>query len=710
MWIAAPARRPYNGRIVAIATSISAGMKLFRQSATARVFAVVLVYALFLTQGLPLWDDDFTSWFATIQGQNIWSLILECLSPLSTQPQHWGFNERPIQKLVYKVLHSMAEYQGWAYFLFKDLVYAGAGAMVYLWSLRLVPATRAGRWAALAATALFVLAPGPAASLVLYADFAPLAELVFLAVTYAMWSEFESTPAEWRGLPHLSNVAHRRWLLRWCGLSVAAYLGYKCKADLKLIPVILAGYVALVRPKQWGFFAVPLALMGLLAVPWGRGALGKLPPFLPGSQGSQVAWMFQPASLERLLEFFWSGQGYDALTTLREPTLSLAAVLGPFLLVPLLLFLIWRMESFDRVPWLRLETPVDRARLFALIWFSAIVVAISSLAAINYTFRIRYGILPLVPLSLLLAWTMGLVAESWGVRGDIRPLPRHAALILVVMLLIQCGINLQRSMRYRHDLGQVMVAVDQAYDFLDKRPPGERLALLPDFRPYDYKSDSHALIREKQVLSDGKELVSKGFPVNKTWVLSWKPSLWERLEVVEHYTGCRPGVLIDLLYPCTGASGVWVMRFISADVDYAQGETLRAQGDLSGARKLHEAFLSRHPASPAGYFVVGLESYELKDYVRAEQVYSWLEAAFPDHLSILYNHALALEGLGRLREAMPRLEAIVARESRNYGALLHLYWAYRKDGQADRAREVLLRLRREFPDDAEVKRLASGSP
>jgi tetratricopeptide (TPR) repeat protein len=303
-----------------------------------------------------------------------------------------------------------------------------------------------------------------------------------------------------------------------------------------------------------------------------------------------------------------------------------------------------------------------------------------------------------------------MVADSWESIGQAKPLSRRVAMVLVALFVIQCALNFQRSMRYRHDLGQVMVAVDQAYDFLNRRPAGDRLALLSDFRPYDYRPDAPALFREKQVLGDANELVSKAYPENKTWVVSWKPSLWERLEVVEHYSGCRPGVLMDFLYPCTGASGVWLMRFIAADPEYAKGEALRAKGDLIGARKLHESFLARHPMSPAGFFVVGLESYELRDFARAEQAYGWLESAFPDHLSILYNHALAYEGLGRLREAMPRLEASIAREPRNYGALLHLYWDYRNDGQADRARGLLVTLRREFPEDAEVKRLAAGSP
>jgi tetratricopeptide (TPR) repeat protein len=420
--------------------------------------------------------------------------------------------------------------------------------------------------------------------------------------------------------------------------------------------------------------------------------------------------MWQPPSLERLREFFWSGQGYGFLATLREPTLSLSAVLGPFLLLPLLGFLLWRMEAFDRVPWRRLDRSVDRARLFALIWLCAVIAAISSLAAINYTFRIRYGILPMVPVALLLAWCLGLVSESWSkeIAGMAKKLPDWALTAFAVLFGVQCLLNLARSARYRHDMGQVMVAVDQVYEEVAEHHAADRLTLLPDFRPYDYRPNAPRLFAEKTVLGDGVDLVKKGYMAGATSVISWTPSLWDRLEVMGHYSGCRTTTLFDWVYPCARGTGTWLMRFIASDPDYAKGEELRAKGDLNGALRLHEGFVTRHPMSPAGYFVVGLEAYQLKDYTRADQAYAWLEEALPEHLSILYNHALAFEGLGRFKDAVTRLDFIVGREPRNYAALIHLYWDVRKDGQTKRAHELLVAMKREFPQDAEIDRLLAG--
>jgi hypothetical protein len=53
----------------------------------------------------------------------------------------------------------------------------------------------------------------------------------------------EETPTDWTGAPQFNNPLHQAWLKRAAILAVCTYLGYKSKADLKLIPAILAVYV-----------------------------------------------------------------------------------------------------------------------------------------------------------------------------------------------------------------------------------------------------------------------------------------------------------------------------------------------------------------------------------------------------------------------------------------------------------------------------------
>lgn len=659
------------------------------------------LYALFMVQGIPFWDDDFTSWFWKVKDKNVFQLIFEWISPISTQPEYWGFNERPLQALIYKISYLIAGYDAWPYMIFKSLVYSGLGVMIYLWSLRLVPKSLASshaRWVGTLAAIFFLLTPGPFAALLMYQDFAPVAELIFLAVTYVIWDQIEKTPTEWTGRPNLKDPAQKSWVIRWSVIAFCTYLGYKSKADLKLIPAILAAYVLLARRSQKWFFAVPVGLMGLLAVPWGKATFQKLPPFVPGSGGSEIGWMWQPASFERVREFVWASGNYDFFASLREPTISLAGLLGPFLLIGILAFLVWRMEGFDKVPWRRLTESSDRARLFILLWFLIMFAGASALPAINYTFRIRYGILLMVPVAILLAWVFGLFADS------LARLPKWVAGVAIALLAVQSGINMNRSIAYRRDMGQVMVAVDQVYEHFSKNFAGDKLTLLPDFRPYDYRPDGPKTVIEREWLGGTDDLVRKHRPMG-TYVVSWNPSLWDQLEMVSHHPGCRSSSLFDRIFPCPAGTGTYLMKYIGENPLYKQGEEARARGDVAGARNLHEQFLKAHPNSLAGYFVVGLEAYQQKDWVRSQQAYAELEKYFPNHLSIVYNHALALEELKEHKPAIERLKFIVAKEPNNYAAQIHLFWNYEKSGEKKRAKQTLTAMKRLFPDDPDVTKL-----
>src|ERR1041385_5221793 len=84
------------------------------------LFAGGLVYTLFFAQGIPLWDDDFTSWFWKIKDNSLFHYIFEWVSPISTQPQYWGFNERPLQSIVYKVCYLISGREAWSYFTYKS--------------------------------------------------------------------------------------------------------------------------------------------------------------------------------------------------------------------------------------------------------------------------------------------------------------------------------------------------------------------------------------------------------------------------------------------------------------------------------------------------------------------------------------------------------------------------------------------------------------
>jgi len=520
------------------------------------VFLGGFLYAAFFSQGIPLWDDDFTSWLWKIKDQSVFRFLWEWISPLSTQPEYWGFNERPLEALFYQFCFWISGYESWSYFFLKDLAYAGMGVMIYLWSLRLVPAGSQRKMAAVTATVFFLLTPGPLAAHIMQADFAPFAEFSFLSLTYVIWEQIEGTPTSWKSLKRVAPRLRKSWLKRWLALSILTYLAYKSKADLKLIPFVLGAYVLVVRRHQ-KFFTIPVLLMLFLAVPWGGEVLSKLPPFFPGSDGSEVNWMWQPASLGRLWDFIWNSEVEGFWDGLKSPTISLGGLFGPFLFGGIAVFGLSQRKVLSGMKWDFQKNTAHRAGLFVLIWLCAQLLAVSALSPINYIFRIRYGILTLVPACILLAGFLGFVY----VRLRVSRVPRWLLGLVMVLLGFQAVNNLYRSIKYRRDLGAVMVAVDQVYGYVDHNHPESELALLPDFRPYDYHPDASWALLNRDWIKSMDDLDQRHSPMN-TYVISWLPHSSEVLEMVSHFTGCRERVLFDVLFPCSPNGGAYLMRYL----------------------------------------------------------------------------------------------------------------------------------------------------
>ncbi|MGA2328161.1 MAG: tetratricopeptide repeat protein [Bryobacteraceae bacterium] len=620
------------------------------------------------------------------------------MSPIGTAGADWGFLDRTVQMIAYKISYAIAGYDSWPYLWLRSASYGGLVLMIHLWGLRLLPGAPKSRVAAPAASIFLLVAPGPTAALVWVGDVAPISVLVSLVMTLAIWRQIEKTPLEWERLSPWRSPEQRGWLLKWIGLAFLVYLGYKTRGDLKLMPLILAGYVLLVRRKQWKLFAVPVGLMLLLAVPWSWENLTRLPPFLPGSGGSSTNWMWQPASFERFREFEWSSNPYEFASSLKRTPLSLAGLLAPFLLSAILAFLFWKTDRFGKAPWTTSQTPQDRARTFVLVWFGAILIGVSALPGINHFFRVRYSILTLTPVCILLAWIFGLFSESVG------RLPKWAVVGCIALFTIQTGINLNRSVHYRRDLGQIMVGVDQVYHYVSTAFPNDQLALLPDFLPYDYHPEARPAIRNRDSLGSPEDLTRRHTP-NHTSVISWEPSLWEQLDLVQQFSGCRAGTLFDAMVPCAPGTGAFLMRYIGPDPLYQAAEAARGKGESRIARALYAAFLDRHPNNLGARFMAGFVAIQEKDWAKSEQDCAMLERCVPNHPRVLYNRALAMIELKQYGPAIDRLKRVVQVIPQDYGALFNLSRAYRAAGYEQQARETLQVMKQLFPADETLDRL-----
>ena len=67
------------------------------------------------------------------------------------------------------------------------------GVLIYARIGRLTGPSKS-RWPAVAAAVFFIVAPGPIAAHGLIADFAPVAECVFMLLTWFLWRAAEDTP------------------------------------------------------------------------------------------------------------------------------------------------------------------------------------------------------------------------------------------------------------------------------------------------------------------------------------------------------------------------------------------------------------------------------------------------------------------------------------------------------------------------------------
>lgn len=647
----------------------------------AAVFLGGLAWAAFLTQGLPYWDVDYVQGFQPLAGKTLGQVAWEWAAPISTDAQNWGFLDRAAQSFAYKVSYLIAGYDPWPYTLFRNLCLAGLGVMIYLWVRLLLGRTPRSRMAGAAAAAFFLLAPGASASNVWLGDFAPVSEFLAASLLYLLWKAMERRPTA----------------LEWAGLTLAVYLAYKTKGDVKLIPAILAAYTLAARRTEWKRFAVPIAAMALLAVPWSSVFI-KVPPFLPGAEGSETGWMWQPASLERLSAFLWSADPFD--WSFQKGALSLTALLAPFLLPGMALALLWLRDASPRVRWRSLDAPEERARLMVALWFAAMLAGASALPAINYFFRIRYSILLFGPASILAGWLLGLLIERW------ESAPKWLVVTAALLFVAQTAANASRSLYHRRDLGRIMVAVDKAYARIDSAYPRERLALLGSFLHYAYRPGA-ALPILRPDHADGDAELAALYGTHSALALSWEAYLSERLDLLERFSGCNPGVLFDRLFPCEPGSGAALMRYVGLDDGLVRAGEARERGDAAAARAAYEEFLRRRPGNLGARFWLGVAAYQQKDWAAAEAANRELESQLPGSIPALYNHAVALMELKRYDEAIARLERVVASGPQNYGAQLNLYWSYRRAGRAEKAREAIERMQNLFPTDETVSKLAA---
>ncbi len=504
-------------------------MKKLLQKPAVLIFAGITLFYLYMSQGLVLWDDDYGLWQKQLQGLSWFDLMVNrLLSPLAYDDSSWGFTERPLQLLVARICFGIGGTHPLPFYIYRSLSMGALAALIWLWMDEL----NLSRFAKPAALLFIFTAPNTMAAFCWHADFVPTAEALYalsLLIFIRLLSRLPDAPFQ-------SLLRDKKTLRSWALLALLVYIGYKSKANLKLIPFVFLGAALCVRRKAISWVGLWSALLILMAIPWSAQTLSKLPPWFPGSGGSQVAWMYQESGgLGKA--YTWLLGTQDAKAALYSKAfypLSLfeifglcGVLLGAFLILDYL---------FGRAPAQKQDSSKERIALVVLIfWFLAELAGSTALADINPFFKLRYSLILLIPFAMLSGYMITRLQASAALSEG--RLKQGLLILTGVVILYQARLNLERGFRYRSSMAGMMSVIDQAYRYIDKEHPEGQLLMLPGFRNYAPPvNSSPALLKRLEV---GTMEIALRFPP-ETYGLAWGDKAIAGFELEKTFWGC-PG-------------------------------------------------------------------------------------------------------------------------------------------------------------------------
>lgn len=640
-----------------------------------RVGAVAAAVTFFFSHGLPLWDDDYSQWL-TQANQGFFSNLIRFLSPFTTEPQTWGYSDRPGQVLIYQILHLLFGYWGTGFFFVKSVVFGALIGALYRW-MRKLQIERAICYGALA---LFAFSTNALASILWHSDFSVYSQLILVLILFWAYPQIEKGPSQFsiykKGLGNLP-AAFTRFALTFFFL---VYFGSKVRGDVRLAPVILLAYLAIFRFEKFKVYLPPMGLTFLATLPWSGQMFKQLPPFL-GGKGYQ-GWTYGSFSISRVFEFLGSD-----LFTFKSAPLS---VLGGLGIVFVLLAIAYFGYQLYRE---KIEAPDEKWGFF-LVWFLIALLACGTLASQNKAFELRYTVLAMVPAVFLI---------GLGAQNAYRELSgfRWIQYATVALVFAQVGLHFFHDYQYRRDMGHTIVAVDKIYSTMEKTYANAQLLFAPGFLPYGYKTTGAApSVAGRKTLNSWEEVAR--YQAGNTYVASWNASLDPRMTVATVATGCGSS-LFDAVFGCKPTEGAVLLKYVGPVSELAQADQLDKQGNLAGARQTLEGYLQRDPNNHGVAFIAALYAYKSGDHARMEQIYDNLGPYFPGHPSIVYNWGLAKQGVQKFAEASKLLERAYAMVPKDYAIGFNLADSYFKAGKKTRALATLDELLKTYPDNKPMK-------
>ena len=429
------------------------------------------VYAAIVVAELHLFDNDY-DWINQAQDTGWIQIVAEILRPV---PEQWGFQDRPIQVLCFKLLHGLFGYSAAGFYTFKAMLFA----TVSLGLAQIATCFGLGRNVGLLAGAIFALASPGHASALWVSDFEMLAEILIIAALGVFWRIANTIPR-----------SKRNELLHQALFVLLAVIAHRTKGSAKLIPAIVVIYLFLYKREQIRRFAPSLALISLTIVPVIHLLTDPLPPFAPFATDQSQGWMWKPANLETMSLLVAGNLHLLRGTAGPNIAYSLLSVVTPALLWPALFALAYlavRKRKFF----------LDPVLGFVVIWLSVSIIAYASFPQLPEGFMARYVVVALVPASILIAWSIHAAAG--------RLTRRVWVTAMTALLAFHAVHNFDSTKGLRNTLGQVIVAHDRAREHITRNIVGSDVLIVGFDYGYNRRIvDSNRYHRKLRVMVDNQ--------------------------------------------------------------------------------------------------------------------------------------------------------------------------------------------------------------
>ena len=619
-----------------------------------RVAFAAAALAFFFSHGLYLWDTDYSQWLAQA-GSGLPEILLRVFSPLTSDPDTWGFSDRPLYVLICWLLHAF--FGSWAtgWFFVKSLAVGTLCAMVYGFLRR---HCSVGAFAALFGAMILASSPATMASLLYLSDPAVYSQMAMTAAMFFAYSWFNR------------RIGTVRFVVMF---AITVYFGAKLRGEVRMAPLAVLGYAYFFRRDVFRRLVLPVTGVFLLSLPWSLGMFSASPPYLPGAG--------------RLAGFLFSG-----LSSPLKPQISVFVTVGIVLCIALLVFGVWSVGRR------KIKLTYDRSGFF-IAWLGAALLGCAALPGQSGAFDLRYALIALVPAVMLAS--IAIDEAVTVLKGA--SLGRFKWFVPLALMLagLQLSLHLGASARHRMDIGRTIVAANGIHTLVEEKYSKSRFVYAPGFIAYGYKDvKSFALMNRRTI--ENLDRLSQ-FPSGDTYVASWEGILDARLSVEKVVSGCSPYSVFDWIAGCGPADGAFLFRYVGTPPEFTRAQEFEKNRDFRSASVQIEKYLQRDPANHGMAFTLSLYAYNLRNFARMESIYDAIGPFYPAITSVVYNWAIAKLGMGKFKDSIRLFRRALRLSPGDYAIGFNLADALMKSGDRKAALIQLEALLQSHPGDAALK-------